>query len=1331
MALHLISRCSVPLSVLLAAAAFVPLSYGQNSSPGAPPAEPERQSRIDEIEKMLRDLLKEVEGLRAPPPPPQAAKVETPAQEFDGVVPPDWLKSFTWRAIGPANMGGRIVDIAVCESDPSTFWAATASGGLLKTSNNGITFEHQFDKEATVSIGAVAVARSDSKIVWVGTGENNPRNSASYGDGVYKSTDGGKTWKNMGLKKSFQIGRIVIHPKDPNVVYVGALGRLYGPNEERGVFKTTNGGESWDRALFANADTGAIDLAMHPTDPETLIAATWELRRDGFDSWPGTQVPRAEGHDQYDPIKKWGPGTGLHKTTDGGKTWKKLTKGLPAANLGRIGLDWYRRDPNIVFAIVDCEAIGKGPEPLPVYLGAVAEDVDGKARLTQVIPDSPAAKAGLQAGDLVAAVGEKPTASFDDILGHLRGSRPGQKVALKVARGEQTLTIEATLASRPGSGRGIGAGPGGVWLGVTGEAREGKVELTEVVPEGPAAKAGLASGDIIVEVDGKAVSDFDDLVSEIRGRQARDRVNLRVARGRETKDFAVELEERPGSGAGGGRGGRQAPASVYLGLQGEDAEGGVKLTQITDEGPAEKAGLQEGDIVQAIDGKKVAAYDEVIERIRASKEGDKLALSILRGAETKEVAVTVENRPGGPSRTRPYSFSLGGQSPNVQDQQGSKGFEFGGVYRSADGGESWTRVNSLNSRPMYFSHIRVDPSDEKYVYVLGVSQYRSSNGGWTFDGDFGRGVHADGHSLWIDPRDGRHMIIGSDGGTYVTYDRGGSWDHLNQTAIGQFYHVAISPKHPYAVTGGLQDNGTWAGPSLSLRGGGPINEDWISVSGGDGFQCQVDPDEPDLIYFTSQDGNLGRRNLRTGERAAIRPARPRGAPPYRFNWNTPFILSKHNPRIYYCAGNFVFRSLDRGNNLQAISPEITLTKRGSATALAESPRDPNVLYAGTDDGALWVTRDGGKEWTDVSKNFGLPQPRWVSTVETSRFETGRVYAALDGHRSDDDDPYLYASEDFGKTWQPIRSNLPWGSTRCLREDVRNQNLLFAGTDFGGWFSINRGKSWNKLNTNLPTVAVHEFALHPTNGEIVAATHGRSLWITDISALRQIAPENLKDKIALFKPSTAIRWQGEPTRGGTNRRFVGTNPPSGAGIYYMLPKKAGRVTLRILDVEGTTVRELRGLSEPGLHRLTWDLASAPAGARGSARGLRGGRGRGAPPAAQEASAAAPGQPATPAATEPQGAATTAQAGAAPSTGRASAQRPPSGRGGGFGGFGGFGGGRRVPAGTYKLVLNVDGEEFNQTIRVETDPNIPPALAAEQEAQGWDFAPGSEPSRIIDD
>src|SRR5439155_9746324 len=334
--------------------------------------------------------------------------------------------------------------------------------------------------------------------------------------------------------------------------------------------------------------------------------------------------------------------------------------------------------------------------------------------------------------------------------------------------------------------------------------------------------------------------------------------------------------------------------------------------------------------------------------------------------------------PGGGSRTRPFGAYYAGQRENVQNQQGPDGFQYGGVYKSTDGGESWARVNSLNPRPMYFSVVRVDPQDDKLVYALGISQYRSTDGGKTFRGDFGRGAHSDGHALWLDPKDGRHMIIGVDGGFYVTYDRGANWDHMNHLALGQFYHVALSTRKPYWVFGGLQDNGSWGGPSVNLHGGGgPVNEDWISTGGGDGYVSRVDPNDPDQIYFESQDGGMGRIHLKTGERAQIRPARrPQSEPPHRFNWNTPYILSNHNSKILYASGEFVFRSLYKGDNLQPISPEITRTKCGTATALSESPRNAEVLWAGTDDGFLWITRNGGKDWTNVTDKVGLPGPGW-------------------------------------------------------------------------------------------------------------------------------------------------------------------------------------------------------------------------------------------------------------------------------------------------------------------------------------------------------------------
>jgi photosystem II stability/assembly factor-like uncharacterized protein len=1030
-----------------------------------------RDQQIADLEKQIQELQKKLDELKKQP--------TTPPQP-QGAVPADWTKALSWRCIGPAAMGGRIVAFAVYEADPSTYWVATASGGLLKTVNNGVTFEHQFDRESTVSIGDVCVAPSNKDVVWVGTGEANPRNSVSYGDGVYKSTDGGKTWQNMGLKKSFQIGRIAIHPKNPDIVYVGALGRLYGPNEERGLYKTMDGGKNWQKVLNIDDKTGIIDVQMNPADPETLLVAAWERKRDEFDSHRG-EPPLEDGYDAYDPIKKWGPGGGVYKTSDGGKSWRKVTQGLPTNPTGRIGIDWYRKDPKTVFAIIDCQKIGMGTPPV----------------------------------------------------------------------------------------------------------------------------------------------------------------------------------------------------QVFLGVQGEDApNGGAKLTAISDDTPAARAGLKAGDVVQSVGDKPINNYRELADQITSRKAGDVLGLTVRRGGEAFGLTAVLENRPAPAdpnNKNRPWSFWYGGQRENAQDKQGPDAFEYGGVYKSTDAGESWTRINSVNPRPMYFSQVRVDPSDEKYLYVCGISLYRSSDGGKTFAPDGGNGVHADQHALWIDPRDGRHMLVGCDGGFYVTYDRMEHWDYLNQMAVGQFYHVAVDNKQPYRVYGGLQDNGSWGGPSRSLSGG-LLNDDWVAVNGGDGFVCRVDPEDSDLVYFESQDGSMGRRNLRTGERAGLRPRDPKDQPPYRFNWNTPFILSSHNPRIYYCGGNFVFRSVKKGDDLKVISPEISRTKRGTATALAESPKNPDVLWAGTDDGNLWVTKDGGAKWTNVFDKVGLPGPRWVASIEPSRYAEGRCYVCFDAHRSDDDEPYLFVTENYGESWKPVRGNLPTGSTRVLREDIENENLLYCGTEFGVWASIDRGGSWTKINNNLPTVAVHELAQHPTAGEMVAATHGRSLWVLDVTPLRQMNDKAVKAKAFLYRPNDVTRWRQEPARGSPfgagSRRYIGENPPGGAQIYFSLTAPAKDATLQIQDYSGKTVMKLSVKDEnvqPGLHRIGWNLLAgepqSPLGWLGPVR---------------------------------------------------------------------F---RPAPPGMYRVVLKVDDVEYTQGVKVEADPTTPNAVAAGEDADAdedadMDARPAKIKSRIDD-
>ncbi len=1228
------------LAVMLPAA-----SVAQDPSKGGP----SRQQQIDDLQKQIQELEKKLQVLRSQATLP------------DGTIPDEWIKSLSWRCIGPGTMGGRITALAVFEADPSTYWVATASGGLLKTVNNGVTFEHQFDREAVVSIGDVCVAPSDRNIVWVGTGENNPRNSVSYGDGVYKSIDGGKTWKNMGLKKSFQIGRVVIHPKDPNIVYVGALGRLYGPNQERGLFKTTDGGQNWQKVLFIDDKTGIIDIAMNPNDPETLLVAAWERQRDGFDSWPGVSEPVADGYDGYDPIKKWGPGSGLYKTTDGGKTFKKLTQGLPTTHLGRIGLDIYRKNPNVIFAVIDCTRIGTGSAPTGIYAGVVGVDEKGGVRLTQVTDNSPAAKAGLKEADLVTAFEGKPVETYRALFDLVKAKKPGDKVKIAVTRGAEKKEIEIALGTAQAAG-----GRTAVQPGFRGEDEAGGIRITIITESGPAAKAGLKVDDLVVAADGQPTSSFRSFMTQMfqAGRQPGEKIKLSVKRGDETKDYEVALEAMnlPGGGGGG-------PIGAFAG----------------------------------------------------------------RGGVARDVFTQTP---------RPYGAMYGGQAENVQDRQGPDGHELGGIYKSTDGGESWTRVNSLNHRPMYFSIIRVDPSDENYVYHGAVSMFQSTDGGKTFRRHGNNGLHPDVHALWINPKDGRHMVIGCDGGFYATYDRMNHWDHLNHYAIAQFYHVCVDNKRPYWVYGGLQDNGSWGGPSQVFHAGGPTNEDWISIAGGDGFVMRVDPFDSDLVYYESQDGNMGRRNLRTGEQASIRtrefgergrvfapglpseptrsasaaprpgdtsaaprpsegmpplqaggfPFAPRAeynwtvpalysvwgvAPPlptsevirrvgeHRYNWNTPFILSSHNPRIFYCAGNYVFRCVKRGDGPKAISPEITRTKRGSATALAESPHNSEILWVGTDDGALWVTRDGGQSWNSVADRVGLSRPYWVSTIEPSRFADGRAYVCFDAHRSDDDNPYLYVTEDFGQTWKPITSNLPHGSTRCLREDVQNPNLLYCGTEFAVWASTNRGQMWTKLNNNLPTVAVHEIAVHPTAGEIVAATHGRSVWVLDVTPLRQMTAEALKAKAFLYQPNTAVRWRSDPSRssayGNGSKRFMGQNAPAGAQIFYSLTTKPEKINLKIVDISGKTVRELQARPSVGLNRITWDLSGSVQGQQGQQE-ERGGR-RG---------------------------------------------------GGGLGAMLGFGpGGPPVPPGVYRVVLTVDAQELAQSVRIENDPSRSTQMIVDEE------------------
>jgi photosystem II stability/assembly factor-like uncharacterized protein len=957
----------------------------------------------------------------APPLPPPINQTDDPL-----------LKPFVWRSVGPAVMGGRLDDIAVVESNPSIIYLGYATGGVWKTENNGTTWTPLFDEQPVTSIGDIEVSQSNPNIVYVGTGEPNNRQSSSFGGGVYKSTDAGKTFTYVGLKETQSIGRMVIHPTNPDIVYVAAVGHLFGPNKERGLYKTTDGGKTWTNAKFIDEDTGFIDVVMHPKDPNTLVAASYQRRRQPWGFNGG------------------GPGSGIWKTTDAGKSWTRITgNGLPDTPIiGRIGLNYSRSNPNVVYAQLEVGASG-------------------------------------------------------------------------------------------GTGAGINA-------------------------------------------DGSYVT--------------------------------------PGQGRGGGGG---AQAGGGRGGQGEEAT------------------------------------------------------------------------PPDPKRS--------------------------GVWRSDDGGRTWAIASNNNNRPMYYSKIRVDPSNPQIVYTTGASAYKSTDGGKTFN-VMGGQSHGDHHALWINPRNGNHLLIGNDGGLDVSYDQGVSWEEVATMPTGQFYAISVDMRKPYFVCGGLQDNGSWCGPSALRSGTAGINADWYRIGGGDGFYTASDPRDWTTVYSESQDGNTNRLDLRAGTSRSIRPRpMPSGAAPgaaqpgggggrggspvlataadgaaFRFFWNTPFMLSHHDPNTIYLGGDRLFTSTTRGDSWTA-SPDLTrnigrndrpimgvdgkapmASKHDGAasysniTTIGESPLQAGVLWVGTNDGNVQVSRDGGATWKNVTSAIqGVPDETHVSRVEPSHFAAGTAYVTLDNHRRDDHKPYVVKTTDFGATWSSVAGNLPEGNVNVVREDPKNPNLLYLGTEYGFYVSLNGGREWKRFMNGLPTVRIDDVLVHPRENDLVLGTHGRSIWIIDdITPLQQLAAfaaaprstttaangngapqaESMPE-VHLFDVRPATRWVEDTmlSRGtGGAKHFRAQNPPGGTAIsYYLKSAASGDVKITITDVNGQVVREMDGTKNAGINRVQWNLSPNPPPQQ-EGRGGRGGGGRG-------------------------------------------------GRGGGPG----FVNPNAVQPGTYVVKLSVGGKEHSKTVLVEAD------------------------------
>jgi photosystem II stability/assembly factor-like uncharacterized protein len=798
---------------------------------------------------------------------------------------PDLLAPFSARSLGPANMSGRVCEVAVVESKPAIMYVASATGGLWKTTNAGMTWTPLTDQLDVWSIGAVAVAASDPNVVYMGTGEANPRNSVSWGDGVYRSADGGKSWTHVGLTDTQHIGRITVHPTNPDVAYVAALGHIWGPNAERGLFKTSDGGKTWQHSLKIDADTGCIDVAMDPANPEVLYTAAWQVRRGPFSGG--------------NPAHMTGPGSGLFKTTDGGATWTKMTNGLPDRPLGRCGLSISRQNPKLVYAVVQTD---------------------------KSITDT---------------IGAKPKANTGDV-------------------------------------------------------------------------------------------------------------------------------------------------------------------------------------------------------------------------------------------------------------------DNGGLFRSEDAGQTWKKVNDLCPRPFYYGQVRIDPTDAQRIYVLGVQMYVSADGGLTFRNDAAPGIHGDHHALWIDPRDGDHLVAGNDGGLAFSADRGRTWERLRNLPVSQFYGIAVDMAKPYRVYGGLQDNGTWGGPSRTDTVEGITLADWVRLLGSDGFQCQVDPTDVATVYCESQYGRPRRVDVRTGQSKAITPLPEKDAPAYRFNWNSPLLLSPHNSQTLYFGGNHLFRSTDRGDHWEKISPDLTRGKPGPSavyghtlTAIAESPVKAGLLWTGSDDGKLWLSRDGGKEWVDLTTKLPAPAAKecWINRIECSPTVEGTAYVAISRHRADDRAPYLFRTVDFGANWQSVAGNLPADApVHVVRASSRNPDLLFAGTERGLYISRDQATTWSRIRGGLPSVPVHDLVLHPRERELVIATHGRGIYVLDVAPLEELSATVAAAPAHLFEVRPVVLSASKPSPGLTGGKlFAAPNPPAGLVVWYHLMEPVtSKVTVEVNDGAGALIAELSGPAEAGLHRLTWNL-----------------------------------------------------------------------------------------------------------------------------------------------
>jgi photosystem II stability/assembly factor-like uncharacterized protein len=863
-------------------------------------------------------------------PAPAAPAAEKPAkdkqekEEEKDVFSAGTFAGLALRNLGPGLASGRVSDLAVHPEDEDVWYVAVASGGVWKTTDHGISWRPLFDGEGSYSIGVVTLDPNDPLTVWVGSGENNSQRSVGYGDGVYRSRDGGATWENVGLKESEHVGRIVVDPRDSKRVFVAAQGPLWRSGGDRGLYRTSDGGATWKRVLHVSDDTGVTDVVFDPRNPDVMVAAAYQRRRHVWTLING------------------GPESGLWKSTDGGDTWREIEAGLPKVDLGRIGLAISPVDPDVVYAIVE------------------------------------------------------------------------------------------------------------------------------------------------------------------------------------------------------------------------------------------------------------AARDE------------------------------------------------------------------GGFFRSTDGGESWEkRSDHVSASPQYYQELIADPVDRDRVYSMSTFSQVSEDGGKTWSRVGSDARHVDDHALWIDPADTAHLLIGCDGGVYESFDRGASWRFFDNLPVTQFYTVSVDYDEPfYNLYGGTQDNNTIGGPSRTVSGHGLMNRDFFVTLSGDGFKSQADPTDPDIIYSQYQYGGLVRYDHASGEILDIQPQPEPGEPALRYNWSSALLLSPHSPTRLYFGAQRLFRSDDRGDTWEAVSPDLTrdmdrntlevmgrvwsvdaVAKNastsfyGTLVALTESPLVEGLLYAGSDDGLVQVSEDGGGAWRKIDKVPGVPEMSYVADLAASLHDPDTVFAAFDNHKRGDFKPYLAKSTDRGRTWTSIAGDLPErGTVYAVVQDHVDPDLLFAGTEFGLWFTSDGGGRWVELTGGMPTIAVYDLDVQRREDDLAVGSFGRGFFVLDdYSPLRDMDRAKLEQEAILFPPREAKMYVERFEMGFPGKAFQGDafwsapNPPAGAVFTYYLKdeieslaaerraaetelREAGEdtpypswevlraedreddplVLLTVRDAEGDVVRRIAGGATAGFHRVAWDL-----------------------------------------------------------------------------------------------------------------------------------------------